>query len=219
METAHKNQPVHPSNLTVIKHPLLSHKLSIIRNKNTDRTLFRNSVKEVSQLMTIFVTQNLALKPIQIETPLTTCASMMLADPICVVNILRAGLGMSQGVTDIIPEATVGCIGLYRDHDTLKAVNYLVKLPEKHAGLYIVVDPMLATGNSAIAAIEIMIKHGISVDQMAFMALIAAPEGVQKLQQNFPDLKIFLASLDEKLDDSAYIIPGLGDAGDRLFGT
>jgi uracil phosphoribosyltransferase len=214
-----KNLSVRSSNLTVIHHPLISHKLSIIRDKNTDRILFRNSVKEVSQIMAIFVTQNLALKPILIDTPLISCQATTLENPISVVNILRAGLGMSQGIVDIIPEATEGCIGLYRDHDTLKAVNYLVKLPEKHDGLYIVVDPMLATGNSAIAAIDIMIKHGIVIDQIAFMALIAAPEGVQKLQHSFPNLKIYLASLDEKLNESAYIIPGLGDAGDRLFGT
>ena len=219
METLDNTFPIHPSNLIVINHPLLSHKLSIIRDKNTDRTTFRATVKHMSQIMALFVTQNLPLKPILIDTPLISCQATTLANPISVVNILRAGLGMSQGVVDIIPEATEGCIGLYRDHGTLKAINYLIKLPEKHDGLYIVVDPMLATGNSAIAAIDIMIKHGIVIDQIAFMALIAAPEGVQKLQDSFPNLKIYLASLDEKLNESAYIIPGLGDAGDRLFGT
>jgi len=207
------------SRVYVFDHPLIQHKLTYIRDKNTGTKEFRELVDEVATLMAFEITRDLPTEEIEIETPITKAKTRVLAGKkIALVPILRAGIGMVDGVLKLIPAAKVGHIGLYRDPETLKPVEYYVKLPQDvHERDFIVVDPMLATGGSAVEAINALKKRGAT--NIKFMCLIAAPEGVEALQKAHPDVDIFIAALDEKLNEHGYIVPGLGDAGDRLFGT
>ena len=207
------------SKVHVFDHPLIQHKLSYIRDVNTGTKEFRELVDEVGMLMAYEVTRDLELQDVEIETPVTKMTAKRLAGKkLAVVPILRAGLGMTDGVLSLVPAARVGHIGLYRAPQTLKAVEYFVKLPQDiDERQIIVVDPMLATGASAIEAITSLKKRGAK--NIRFMCLIAAPEGVEKMKEAHDDVDIYIAALDEKLNDKAYITPGLGDAGDRLFGT
>jgi len=203
----------------VLDHPLIQHKLTIIRDKNTGTKDFREVVNEIARLMAYEVSRNMPLEDVDIETPMTKSVQKALAGKkVAIVPILRAGLGMVDGMLDLIPAAKVGHIGMYRDHETMEPVEYFVKLPtDIHERQLFVVDPMLATGGSAIAAIDALKKRGAST--IKFVCLVAAPEGVEALRNAHPDVDIYSAALDEKLNENGYILPGLGDAGDRLFGT
>ena len=206
------------SKVHVFDHPLIQHKLSYIRDARTGTKEFRELVDEVGMLMAYEVTRDLELQDVEIQTPVTKMTAKRLAGKkLAIVPILRAGLGMTDGVLSLVPAARVGHIGLYRDPETLEAVEYFAKMPQDiDERQIIVVDPMLATGASAIEAISSLKKRGAK--SIRFMCLIAAPEGVEKMQEAHPDVDIYIAALDEKLNDKAYITPGLGDAGDRLFG-
>lgn len=203
----------------VLNHPLIQHKLTIIRDKDTGTKAFRELVDEVATLMAYEITRDMELEEVEVETPIqVTKAKSLAGKKLGVVPILRAGLGLQDGILKLIPAAKVGHVGLYRDHDTLEPVEYFVKLPsDVEERLFIVVDPMLATGGSAIMAIDALKKRGAK--NMKFMCLVAAPEGVEALQKAHPDVEIYIAGMDEKLNEQGYIVPGLGDAGDRLFGT
>lgn len=212
-------EAVMESNVFIFDHPLIQHKVSLLRDKNTTTKEFRELVEEIAMLMAYEVTRDLPLKEVEIETPIAIAKTKVLAGKkIAIVPILRAGLGMVDGMLNLIPMAKVGHIGLYRDPKTLEPVEYYCKLPDDATEREIVIlDPMLATGGSASAAISFLKDRGIT--QIKFMCLIAAPQGIARLQQDHPDVPIFCAARDEKLNDHAYIVPGLGDAGDRLFGT
>ncbi len=203
----------------VFDHPLIQHKLTYIRDKSTGTKEFRELVDEIATLMAFEITRDLPLEEIEVETPVQLATSKVLAGKkLGVVPILRAGIGMVDGILKLIPAAKVGHIGLYRDPVTLQPVEYYLKLPsDVQERDFIVVDPMLATGGSAIEAVNSMKKRGAT--KIRFMCIIAAPEGVEALQQAHPDVDIYIAALDEKLNEKGYIVPGLGDAGDRLFGT
>lgn len=203
----------------VISHPLVQHKLTIIRDKTTDPKDFRDLVEEVSVLMAYEVTRDMPLEDIEVETPIGKMKSKVIAGrQVGVVPILRAGLGMVSGVLRLIPAAKVGHIGLYRDPNTLQPVEYYCKLPvDVEERQVILLDPMLATGGSAAAAITYLKERGVT--SIKLMCLLAAPEGIELLHREHPDITIFTAAIDEKLNSHGYIIPGLGDAGDRLFGT
>ena len=205
-------------NVHLIEHPLIQHKLTLMRNKNTNTKEFRELVKEVSALMVYEIARNTEMKTIEVETPIGKTKGKVMKDEIAVVPILRAGIIMADGIIDLIPTAKVGYIGLYRDPETLEPVEYYCKLPN-HIEEYkvFVVDPMLATGGSAIKAIEILKERGAK--NITFVCLISAPEGLNKLSSRFPDIPVYTISIDEKLNSHGYIVPGLGDAGDRLFGT
>ncbi len=202
-----------------MNHPLIQHKLSIIRDKNTGSKEFRELVKEVAMLMAYEVTRDLPTEEVEIETPIMMTKAQMLAGrKLAIIPILRAGLGMVDGFLNLLPAAKVGHIGLYRDPETLEPVEYYCKLPTDISDRDLfVVDPMLATGGSAIAAIQFLKARG--AQSIKFVCLIGCPEGVKALSEAHPDVDIFVAAIDERLNDHAYIIPGLGDAGDRLFGT
>lgn len=206
-------------NVFVFDHPLIQHKVSILRDKNTSTKEFRELVSEIAMLMAYEATRDLPLKEVEIETPVAVAKTNVIAGKkLAVVPILRAGLGMVDGFSTLIPNVRVGHIGLYRDPKTLKPVEYYCKLPDDIAERdVIVLDPMLATGGSATAAISFLKERGIK--NIKFMCLIAAPCGIERLIEDHPDVKIYCAAKDEKLNDHAYIVPGLGDAGDRLFGT
>ncbi|CAK7049142.1 uracil phosphoribosyltransferase [Tissierella carlieri] len=206
-------------NVVVFDHPLIKHKLTFIRDKNTGSKEFRELVTEVSMLMGYEVTRDLPLEEIEIETPLMKMKSQVISGKkVGLIPILRAGLGMVDGMLNLLPAARVGHIGLYRDPETLKPVEYYCKLPQDiEERELIVLDPMLATGGSAVAAIDFLKKRGAT--SIKLVCLIAAPEGVKAVTDSHPDVDIYVAALDEKLNDHAYIVPGLGDAGDRLFGT
>ncbi|MUK89649.1 uracil phosphoribosyltransferase [Ornithinibacillus sp. L9] len=206
-------------NVHVLDHPLIQHKLTHIRDKNTGTKEFRELVDEVAMLMAFEITRNLPLQETTIDTPVMEAKAKILAGKkIGLIPILRAGLGMVDGVLKLIPAAKVGHVGLYRDPETLKPVEYYIKLPSDiEERELIVIDPMLATGGSANDAIASLKKRGAK--NIRLMCLIAAPEGVEVIKEAHPDVDIYLAAMDEKLDDHAYIVPGLGDAGDRLFGT
>ena len=204
-----------------MNHPLIQHKLTIIREKECGTKVFREVVSEIAMLKAYEVTRDMPLEDIEIETPLVkTTQKTLSGKKVAIIPILRAGLGMVDGFLAMLPAAKVGHIGMYRDHETLEPVEYFVKLPTdiQERQLFIV-DPMLATGGSAIAAIEALEKRGASPSAMKFICLVAAPEGVDALHAAYPDVDIYAASLDERLDENSYILPGLGDAGDRLFGT
>jgi len=207
------------SKLYVMDHPLIQHKVTMLRDKNTDTKNFRELAEEISMLEAYEVTRDLPLEDVEVETPLMKTKSKMLAGrSIGVVPILRAGLGMVDGILKLVPNAKVGHIGLYRDPNTFQPVEYYCKLPaDATERILIVVDPMLATGGSAAAAIGFLKARGCT--NIKLMCLIAAPEGVKAVQDAHPDVDVYVAALDEKLNDHKYILPGLGDAGDRLFGT
>lgn len=209
------------TNFHVIEHPLIKHKLTIIRDKNTGTKDFREIVNEIARLLAYEVSRDLPLEDVEIETPLVKTTQKALAGKkVVVVPILRAGLGMVDGILDLVPAARVGHVGLYRDEETMQPVEYFVKMPSNLEDRHMyVVDPMLATGGSAIAAIDSVIERGAKPENIKFICLVAAPEGVKALQEAHPDVQIYTASLDERLNEDAYILPGLGDAGDRLFGT
>ncbi len=207
------------SKVVVFDHPLIQHKLSIMRENTTGVKEFRELLEEISMLMIYEVTRDLPTEEVEIETPICKCKARKLAGrKLAVVPILRAGLGMVDGVLNMVPAAKVGHIGLYRDPQTLEPVEYYCKLPaDSEERESIVVDPMLATGGSASAAISFIKKRGCT--HIRLVNLIAAPEGIERIQRDHPDVDIFVAGLDEKLNEHGYIVPGLGDAGDRLFGT
>lgn len=207
------------STVHIFDHPLITHKLSIMRNKKTGSKDFRQILNEIAMLMGYELTRDLPLEDVTIETPLTKMkAKMISGKKLAIVPILRAGLGMVDGLLELVPVAKVGHIGLYRDPDTHTPVEYYCKLPSDiEDRIVILVDPMLATGGSACDALTMLKKHGCR--NIRFMALVGAPEGVRKVQEEHPDVDIFIAALDECLNDHAYIVPGLGDAGDRIFGT
>ena len=207
------------SNVFIFDPPLIQHKISLLRDKNTTTKEFRELVGELAMLMAYEVTRDLPLKEVEIETPIAMAKTNVLAGKkMAIVPILRAGLGMVDGMLNLLPMAKVGHIGLYRDPQTLEPVEYYCKLPDDATEREIVIlDPMLATGGSASAAVTFLKNRGIT--QIKFMCLIAAPEGINRLQKDHPDVPIFCAAKDPRLNDHAYIVPGLGDAGDRLFGT
>ena len=206
-------------NVFVFDHPLIRHKVSLLRDKNTGTKEFRELVSEIAMLMAYEVTRDLPMKEVQIETPVAPTTTEVLAGKqIAIVPILRAGLGMVDGMVKLIPNVRVGHIGLYRDPVTVEPVEYYCKLPEDITEREVILlDPMLATGGSASAAIGFLKNRGIK--NIKFMCLIAAPEGINRITTDHPDVKIFCAARDEKLNDHSYIVPGLGDAGDRIFGT
>lgn len=206
--------------VNVIDHPLIQHKLTMMRKKETGTKDFRELLEEISMLMTYEITRDFPLKDVEIETPVAKCVGKELADTrkVCVVPILRAGLGLQSGVVNMIPAAKIGHIGLYRDPETLKPVEYYCKMPSDIAErTMLVVDPMLATGGSAAAAITMLKEKGAK--KLILMCLVAAPEGVKVINDEHPDVPVYVASVDEKLNEHGYIVPGLGDAGDRIFGT
>ena len=206
--------------LHVVEHPLIAHKLTQLRDKARPSIGFRGLLREITLLMTFDALRDLPLEVTTIETPLTAMKAPVLAGPApSVIPILRAGLGMSEPLLELIPTASVGHIGVYRDHDTKQAIEYLVKLPKNEGQAYIVVDPMLATGNSLIHACDVLNRNGVQDSQIRVMSLVAAPEGVQAFAAKHPAIHVFTAALDSHLNDTAYIVPGLGDAGDRIFGT
>ncbi|MBL89161.1 MAG: uracil phosphoribosyltransferase [Actinobacteria bacterium] len=203
--------------LHVVEHPLVQHKLTQMRQKNTPSQVFRTLLNEISLLLAYEVTRELPVEEIEIETPLVKTKMPHLNEMPSVVSILRAGNGLLEGVLQVIPNARVGHVGLYRDHETLEAVEYYCKFPPLKGGMTIVVDPMLATGNSACAALARVKEENPA--SIRFLCLLAAPEGVRALNDEHPDVEIWTASLDEKLNEKGYIVPGLGDAGDRIYGT
>lgn len=206
--------------VNVIDHPLIQHKLTMMRKKTTGTKDFRELLEEISMLMTYEITRDFPLKDVEIETPVSKCIGKELADTrkVCVVPILRAGLGLQSGVVNMIPAAKIGHIGLYRDPETLKPVEYYCKMPSDIAErTMLVVDPMLATGGSAAAAITMLKEKGAK--KLILMCLVAAPEGVKVINDEHPDVPVYVAAVDEKLNEHGYIVPGLGDAGDRIFGT
>ena len=205
--------------LHIINHPLIQHKLTILRDKETGSKDFRELLKEISMLMGYELTKDLPLTEIEIETPMMKMKSKVIPGrKLAIVPVLRAGLGMVEGLLNLLPVAKVGHIGLYRDHETCQPVYYYSKLPDDIGKrLVIVVDPMLATGGSASDAIALLKNEGCS--SIRLMCLVAAPQGVETIQTNHPDVEIFIAALDDGLNEHAYILPGLGDAGDRIFGT
>ncbi len=207
------------SNLNIVDHPLIQHKLSIMRNKKTGSKDFRELLSEIAMLMGYEITRDLPLEDITIETPICKMkAKTISGKKLAVVPILRAGLGMVDGLLKLVPVAKVGHIGLYRDPETHNPVEYYCKLPpDIEDRIVILVDPMLATGGSACDALTMLKRHGCN--NIRFMALVGCPEGVERVQREHPDVDIYIAALDEKLNENAYIVPGLGDAGDRIFGT
>ena len=202
----------------VINHPLIQHKLTLMRKKETSSNDFRKLLKEITLLMGYEITRDLAMEDIEIETPLEKMVGKRVAGKkVGIVPILRAGFGMVEGLTELMPSARIGVIGLYRDPVTAKPVEYYCKLPGVEGRSFILIDPMLATGGSAIAAIDMMKVKGAK--NIKFMCLVAAPEGVAEVNKHHPDVPIYTAALDRQLNEKKYILPGLGDAGDRIFGT
>ena len=207
------------ANVTIFDHPLIQHKIAILRSKGTDRKIFRELVDEITMFMCYEALRDLPLEEVEVETPITTTKCNMLAgEDIAVVPILRAGLGMVSGILNMVPNAAVGHIGLYRDEKTLEPHEYYCKLPKKiDERQVILLDPMLATGGSAVAAINFIKQHGGK--KIKFMCMIASPEGMKAVTDAHPDVDVYCAHMDEGLNERGYIVPGLGDAGDRLFGT
>ena len=207
------------STVHVLDHPLIQHKLAILRSKNTTVKEFRELISEISGLMCYEATRNLPTKEVEVQTPVAVAKCRRLAGKkLAIIPILRAGLGMVDAMVNLIPSAKIGHIGLYRDPETHMPVEYYCKLPEDIGNRQVfVVDPMLATGGSAVAAVNFLKEHGCK--NIVMMNIIGAPEGVKVFQEAHPDVDIYMAALDEKLNDHAYIVPGLGDAGDRIFGT
>jgi uracil phosphoribosyltransferase len=208
----------HPA-LTIVRHPLVQHKLTILRDQRTPTKIFKELVDEIAMLMAYEATADLPLEPVSVDTPLERTTGVQVAGKkLTLVPILRAGLGMVEGILRLVPAARVGHIGLYRDHDTLEPVDYYFKVPgDAEERDFYLLDPMLATGGSASSAITSLKRAGAS--RIRFLCLVAAPPGVARLAHDHPDVPIYCAALDRALNDNAYIVPGLGDAGDRLFGT
>lgn len=206
------------SNVYASKHPLVAHKLSRLRDKKTEPKKFRELVREIAGLLAYEATADLATSPVEIETPLAKMTAQQLQEKIGLVPILRAGLGMVEGIWELMPSAEVWHIGLYRDEKTLKPVEYYNKLPiQPRVAVCLILDPMLATGGSATATAEVLKRWGVT--KIKFVGLIASPEGIKAMQDAHPDIDIYIAAIDDHLNERAYIVPGLGDAGDRQFGT
>ena len=204
--------------LNILKHPLLTHKLTHLRRKETSTKEFRETLEEIAGLMAFEITRDLPLRNVTVETPIGKCHTQELAKDVVLIPVLRAGLGMVDGISNLIPTARVGHIGMYRDHETLEPKTYYCKFPENLPdAIIMVLDPMLATGGSASAAISFIKEQGAKTIKL--VCVVGAPQGVEKVMKDHPDVQIYLAGLDEKLNDKGYIVPGLGDAGDRLFGT
>lgn len=206
-------------NVFIMTHPLIQHKISMLRDLRTGTNEFRKLIKEIATLMGYEALRDLPLENVEVQTPIETCMTPMISGKkLAVVPILRAGLGMVNGILALVPSAKVGHIGLYRDHDTHEPHEYYCKLPDPiELRTIVALDPMLATGGSAVAAVDFIKQHGGK--QIKFMCIIAAPEGLKKLQEKHPDIQIYVGHLDRELNQDAYICPGLGDAGDRIFGT
>lgn len=204
--------------LNVLKHPLLTHKLTLLRRKETDTKEFRETLGEIAGLMAYEITRDLPVRNITVETPLGECNTQELAMDVVLVPVLRAGLGMVDGISNLIPTARIGHIGMYRDHVTLNPMTYYSKFPDNLPdAVVMVLDPMLATGGSATDAISVLKNNGAK--SIKLVCVVGAPQGVERIMNDHPDVQIYLAGLDEKLNENGYIVPGLGDAGDRLFGT
>ena len=204
--------------VTVLNHPLITHKLAIMRDEKTCTKDFSQQLDEIASLMAYEVSRDLPVKDVEVKTPMAVCKTQMLAKDVILVPILRAGMGMTQGIRNLIPTAKVGFIGLYRNEETLEPVEYFAKFPKNlDDAIVMVLDPMLATGGSSSAALDMITKRGAK--NIKLVCLVGAPEGVKYVEEHHPDVDIYLAALDEKLNDIGYIVPGLGDAGDRIFGT
>ena len=205
--------------LFILDHPLIQHKLTHMRDKTTSTRTFRELLREITLLMGYEVTRNLPLTTRAIETPMTSMQAPVIAGKkLAIVPVLRAGIGMADGLQELIPSARIGHIGLYRDENH-RPIEYLVRLPEVDGRIFILCDPMIGTGYSAAHAVQVLKKRGVPAKDILFLALVASPEGVTVYQKEHPDVPMFVAALDDHLDEHAYIVPGLGDAGDRLFGT
>ncbi len=206
------------SNFIIVKHPLISHKITLLRDKNTNTVDFRNNVTEITRLLSYEVFKDLELEKINIETPLMKTTGERLKTKINLYPILRAGQGMVDGVTSLIPNAKIGHIGLYRDEKTLKPVKYLFKTPKiESETIGVILDPILATGGSLIEAVKIL--HEAGINKLVVIAILASKPAIENIQKKYPQIKVYVSALDEKLNDNGYIVPGLGDAGDRIFGT
>lgn len=209
-----------PKNVHVVDHPLVQHKLTKLRDRNTSTASFRRILKEIALLMGYELTRDLALSETAIETPVAPMlAPVIEQEEVAIVPILRAGLGMADGLLELMPSALVGHIGVYRDPETHMPVQYYLKLPNPSSNLFLLVDPMLATGNSAVHAVNVMLEAKIAIENIRMLVLVAAPEGIANFHGKHPSVRIFTASIDDFLTEKAYISPGLGDAGDRIFGT
>lgn len=207
-------------NVRLFEHALIKHKLTYLRDKNTNPKEFRELVKEVSALIAYEITRELPLEEVEVETPLMKTKGFILSSKITLVSILRAGLIMSDGILNLIPNAKVGHIGMYRDPETLKPVTYYVKLPVSISNTKVfLLDPMLATGGSIVKSIDILIEKNVKIENIDVISLVSAPEGIYYIREYYPDVLIYTIAIDERLNDHGYILPGLGDAGDRLFGT
>ena len=205
--------------LTLIKSPFIEYKLTILRNKRTKNSLFRQTMNEISYLIAAEVLKHIKFKKIKIQTPIQNTSGNEIYNPLIIIPILRAGLGLVEGFVKFLPNVEKGHIGLYRDEQTYQPVEYLCKLPKVHNKTILVLDPMLATGNSSSAAIDLIKERGVKVKNIKLVSLLAAPEGIKNLRKNHKDLHIFTCSLDKGLNKKKYIVPGLGDAGDRYMGT
>ena len=204
--------------LNLLKHPLLTHKLTLLRRKETDTKEFRETLGEIAGLMAYEITRDLPVRDITIETPLGLCTTQELARDVVLIPILRAGLGMVDGISNLISTARIGHIGMYRDHISLEPITYYSKFPTNLSdAVVMVLDPMLATGGSSTDAIRVIKNNGAKTIKL--VCIVGAPQGVERIMKDHPDVQIFLAGLDERLNENGYIVPGLGDAGDRLFGT
>ena len=204
--------------LEVLNHPMITHKLTLMRDKNCTTKDFRENLNEIAELMAYEVCRDLPTVPVEIETPIGPCTGYQLSKEVVIVPILRAGIGLLDGIRRLVPTAKVGFVGLYRDEETLEPHEYFAKFPKGlEESIVMIVDPMLATGGSAVAAIDIMKKRGAK--QIKLVCLVGVPEGVNAVQKAHPDVDIFLAAMDDHLNEVGYIVPGLGDAGDRIFGT
>lgn len=206
------------SKFVVLDHPLINHKMTIVRDEQTGTKLFRETISEIASLITYEITRDLKVRETIVKTPIMETKSFELANNVVIVPILRAGLGMVEGIHNLIPSAKIGHIGLYRDEETLEAKQYYAKFPKLNGDtIVLLLDPMLATAGSAIKAVDILKEHGAK--DIRFVGVVGCPEGVSRLQKAHSDVQIYLAALDEKLNENGYIVPGLGDCGDRLFGT
>lgn len=215
-----ESDPAEFPNLHLVTHPLVQDKLSRMREKDTNTGEFRQLMRQVGVLMGYEVTRDLPTEQRRIETPLSPMNAPFLKGPmVAIVPILRAGTGLADGLLELMPAARMGNIGLYRDEKTHQPVEYLVKLPTAENRTYLLVDPMLATGNSAAYAVDVLLRHGVKRENIRFVALLASPEGVRVFNEKFADIPIYTAALDSHLNEKNYIVPGLGDAGDRLYGT